>query len=868
MKRSRAFPLKPPAIVSVVGYFLATIAVFVVTSFFISYIWISYQHKHLQEDGEHFEQEYLSLQKLEIKSRVHSIKKYLVEEKNLAKDKLEAQLQEKVNQAHQLAESIYLRYNGVRPDSEIQEMIYTALRDLRFNQGRSYYFIGSENGTLRLFPPNPKMENTDPGTYPVAGQTLIKKIQTLLETQDEGFINYEWYTSDGKQLLNKYSFVKKFKPYNLVIGSGDYLELFEAKLREDIYKRIASLAYGPNQEGYFFINSYRGDLYVTNGEYFGGKKNIWDVVDAHGTKVVQENVRLAKENPDGAFSYYTWKKNTGEQAEKVSFILGIDEWEIFIGTGLYTDTFKNKVAEHLAIRKAEFKQELWNTLSIIISTLVIIATLLFIMMRKLSQNLKVFRSNLEDAIHNLTHLNPDEIHFNEFKQVGDSVNQMISGLHKQSAELRHITLHDHLTSLPNRRYVWEQLKEMLSHCQNHDHNAALMFIDLDHFKEINDTLGHSAGDELLRQVSKRFRHVLRSEDLVARLGGDEFTVITGLLHDDEAELITQKLLAQLQSPFEINDHALNITASIGICLFPKDGDSPDTILRNGDSAMYQAKSNGRNGYCFYDACMTEAASRRLNLLEQLNEALKQDQFELYYQPQIGMRTGKIVSAEALIRWNHPERGLIPPDQFIPFAEENGLIRQIGQWVIRQALSDINRWHLQGYNLQKVAVNFSTQQISDTIVAEVSEILKNSAVDAKHIEFEITESALMENPELSRKVLHELNQLGVSLAIDDFGQGYSSLSYLKLFPISKLKIDRDFIRDIEEDENDRALSRAIIALGKSLNLTVVAEGVETEAQLQFLKNEHCDELQGYLFSRPVPDKEFLAVLDRIGIKSSR
>ncbi len=854
--------LRQPITFSVVGYFLATIAVFILACGFIGYLWISNQYQYLERDGEHFAQEYLALQKQEIEARVHSIKHYLQSENKLANNKLKTELQQRVDQAYQIAESIYLSQQGKNADADIKNMIYAALRDLRFNQDRGYYFIYTLDGVVNLYPPDPSLETkhyTD--AFPQEGQDSIRQIITLLHNQQEGFVSYQWLLPDGKKSLNKYSYLRLFKPYNLVIGTGDYLELFEKQLKDEVYQRIANISFGPDKEGYYFINSYDGDLYVTNGEYHAGQKNIWDTVDARGTKVVQENSRLAQQHPEGTFSTYVWEKNSGEESEKVSFILGVDEWKIFIGTGFYTDTVKNKIALHVDARKKEFEQGVFDTLKIILVTMAIIGFLLYFMMRKLSQNLKVFRSNLERSVDTLTHLNPEEIHFNEFRLVSDSVNKMISGLNQRSAELRHSTLHDHLTALPNRRYVWQQLKEMLDRSQGQPLNAALMFIDLDHFKEINDTLGHSAGDELLRQVSERFTQVLRSDDLVARLGGDEFTVITGLLRDDEAETIARKLLGELQRPFEIQTHSFRITASIGICLFPKDASTPDMILRNGDSAMYQAKRNGRNGFCFYDSSMTEAASKRFNLLEQLNQALKNDQFELYYQPQVNTETGRIVAAEALIRWNHPERGLLAPDQFIPYAEESGLIAPIGRWVIEQALRDISRWHAMGYTLPKVAVNFSTQQISDLIVAEVAEILQCSDADASSIEFEITESALMENPELSRKVLQALHQMGISLSIDDFGQGYSSLSYLKQFPISKLKIDRAFIRDIEVDENDRAITRAIIALGKSLKMTVIAEGVETENQLQFLKDEQCEELQGYLFSRPVPEEEFRRLMEK-------
>ena len=278
-------------------------------------------------------------------------------------------------------------------------LIYAALRDLRFNQDRGYYFIYTLDGVVNLYPPDPSLETkhyTD--AFPPEGQDSIRQIITLLHNQQEGFVSYQWLLPDGKKSLNKYSYLKLFKPYNLVIGTGDYLELFEKQLKDEVYQRIANIYFGPDKEGYYFINSYDGDLYVTNGEYHAGQKNIWDTVDARGTKVVQENSRLAQQHPEGTFSTYVWEKNSGEESEKVSFILGVDEWKIFIGTGFYTDTVKNKIALHVDARKKEFEQGVFDTLKIILVTMAIIGFLLYFMMRKLSQNLKVFRSNLEKSV--------------------------------------------------------------------------------------------------------------------------------------------------------------------------------------------------------------------------------------------------------------------------------------------------------------------------------------------------------------------------------------------------------------------------------------------------------------------------------------
>ena len=453
------------------------------------------------------------------------------------------------------------------------------------------------------------------------------------------------------------------------------------------------------------------------------------------------------------------------------------------------------------------------------------------------------------------------MYFDEFRSLAASANDMIDGLNQQAEELRHRVLHDQLTSLPNRLQGASHLNQMIERSINTQAVVALLFIDLDNFKEINDTLGHSAGDELLQKVSLRLQRVVREEDIVARLGGDEFTVITGLLNERaDAAVIADKLLSAFQKPFSIESTELHVTASIGISMFPDDGLDAEILLRNADSAMYEAKRDGRNGFRFYTPDMTVEVRQRVMMMDELREAIEKQQFLLHFQPQVCLTTGEVIGAEALVRWMHPEKGLIPPNDFIPYAESSGQIAQIGEWVLMEACKKMSAWRAQGYNLRKVAVNISNQQLRrKSLVMLVKQALAETRCLPESLELEITESTLMQNPEDMVEELVQLKTLGVSLAIDDFGTGYSSLSYLKQLPINKLKIDRSFVRDLDVDENDRAITRAIIALGKSLNLTVIAEGVEYASQVSFLASEQCEQIQGYLYSKPLPEEEFLAYL---------
>ncbi|MGI1670611.1 MAG: EAL domain-containing protein [Neptuniibacter sp.] len=847
---------------SVVGSLLPVTAVFIASILLIGYIWISSEYEQMRKNNERYAKEFVANQKSLLRTEVIRTKEYLVREKQSAESDLEEELISRVNDAYAIAQGIYETHLSTHSSAEIKQMIFSALRPIRFNNGRGYYFITSLSGIEYLYPPQPEFEGKHASEiFSPAGQDVVRRMIEISEQQGQGFVRYNWTRPDSKTgYYKKYSFVRLFQPYGLIIGTGDYLEDFEQAVKEQIFRRIASVTYGIKNEGYFFINSYDGDLYVTNGEYFGGEKNIWDVADAKGTKVVQENSRLAQANEEGAYSSYYWRKNSGEEAEKISYVLGFDDWRVFIGTGVYLDTVHREIAASEATHMAGMKKRISSAIVILVLASLLVMTVLYVITRKISKNILLFQNNLEKSVDNWTKLDSNELHFEEFQKLAVSINSMVDGLNMQADELKHSAFHDHLTALPNRLHGFAHLDQMISHTLDHQSVAALLFIDLDNFKEINDTLGHSAGDLLLRQVSTRLRSGVRDEDIVARLGGDEFTVITGLLNENkDAEIVAEKILAQFERPFVVDGSEFYVTASIGISLFPRDGDSAEILLRNADSAMYEVKRSGRNGYCFYQPEMTEEISKRFQMTDQLREAIEQEQFELYFQPQISLINGDIVGAEALIRWNHPLRGLVSPDQFIPYAESSNQIQKIGEWVLRQACSKLVEWHEAGYTLKMLAVNISSKQFNDELVVQLKRILEETGCKPSLLELEITESTLMENHDQVRDELDKLQALGIKLAIDDFGTGYSSLNYLKQLPIDKLKIDRSFIRDINQDENDCAITRAVIALGRNLNLTVIAEGVEHESQLEFLVNEQCAQAQGYLYSRPLPEKDFLAYL---------
>lgn len=429
----------------------------------------------------------------------------------------------------------------------------------------------------------------------------------------------------------------------------------------------------------------------------------------------------------------------------------------------------------------------------------------------------------------------------------------ISAQKATEEKIRHIAHHDPLTDLPNRLYLQISLKQTMLLVRRKEEEAAVMFIDLDRFKVINDSLGHQVGDGLLIEVAHRLKDSVRDSDLVARLGGDEFVIVLTDKNAAHASAhVADKILTALSKPYLVKGINLRTTPSIGISLYPHDGETIELLMKNADTAMYHAKAVGRNNYQFFRAEMKHLTNDRLLLEHSLHEALEKGQFYLHYQPQVKPENEHVIGLEVLLRWEHPVLGNVPPDQFIPVAEEIGLIGRLGEWVLNTACAQLRDWRDQGFKDVRIAVNLSVQQLRQAhLVERVASVLRANELAGGDLELEITESAAMLNPEVAIEMFNALRHIGVELAIDDFGTGYSSLSYLKLLPIQRLKLDRAFVKDIETDPNDAAICSATIALAHALGIEVVAEGVETEAQRDYLLHRDADIMQGFLFARPMP-----------------
>lgn len=432
----------------------------------------------------------------------------------------------------------------------------------------------------------------------------------------------------------------------------------------------------------------------------------------------------------------------------------------------------------------------------------------------------------------------------------------ISERKKSEQTIYHLAYHDSLTELPNRRLFMDRLRREVQQAKRFQSQMAVLFLDIDRFKYINDSWGHEIGDLILMETAQRIKKCIRSGDLVARLGGDEFTVmLTNLASKEEVEGVTQRIHASFHDPIKLGKQFYHMSCSIGAAFFPVDGKDADELLKRADMALYSVKERGRDGYSFFHPDMEERSLERILLENELRKAIEHEQFHIDYQPKMDLSTGQIIGMEALVRWNHPELGKIAPNKFIPVAEETGLIIPLGEWVLRRGCEQAKQWQLQGYPPLKLSVNLSTRQFyQPNLLKNIQEILKDTGLNPQWLELEVTESVFADFDDAST-ILQAMRELGIHISVDDFGTGYSSFSYIKHLPVDTLKIDASFIRDIHRNKESQAIVKAILSIAETLNLNVIAEGVETKEQLAILSEDGCSQGQGYLFSKPLPSHDF-------------
>jgi len=764
--------------------------------------------------------------KQRMKYEAEAMQENLLYRFNQAEALLRETSREQVDIAYTTASSIYTTAKGKLSDEQIKKLIIETLRKVRFFQGRGYVFISSLEGESILLPTNPELE----------GRSLIdsqdkngvyvtrKLIEAVSSPTKQGYTSYSWYEPDHPDVMEaKIAYARQFEPYSWLIGSGDYIYQMEDQIRKEILARIKSLELP--SEGYLIVLDEEGRLLTDTSSAKDVGLLPEEVNDPHHQQVIQTLLDTADQG--GGVIEYNWHRPGYEGLHsKIGYVTKVPEtgW-ILVASG-YRDAVLadyEKPASWFSSFVEKFTTLTWPLL------VIGLITLFFAMLYA--------------------------------RWLGRLLNHYQLNIHEQQNRLQTLAERDPLTDLPNRWFMGQALKQAMNEALNKDHKLALIVIDIDRFKNINDSLGHALGDKVLQEIGLRMKACGEKEFFVARMGGDEFVLLVEPAGSYE-ELVnfTQSLLRAICKPIQIEQNQLVVTASIGIALYPEHGINQDILLRHADIAMYQAKARGRNCYCFYNRAMGELVIDRLQLENDLRKALEEEkELFLLYQPQWNLSTGKMVGCEALVRWKHPVRGLIQPLEFISLAEETGLILKLGDWVLRQALAQARAWQNQGLPAISMAVNLSTAQLNTNLSEQVERLLKHYDLPASLLELEVTETLLMTAPEEATAIITQLKETGVRIALDDFGTGYSSLAYLSRLPLNVLKIDKSFVDGLPDHQDGVVITHLIIRMAAQLGLTTLAEGVETQEQLDFLKSAGCHLIQGYLKARPLPPEEVAVLL---------
>ncbi len=592
------------------------------------------------------------------------------------------------------------------------------------------------------------------------------------------------------------------------------------------------------------------------------------VEDYNMGKILGEKSFFSGKIRDAQWNIVDYDSKNSEHGRALKKCYYSDKYEIISDTGSHLGTISIYISDNVMNEELN-KIIIGSVINLFAISLLLILSLFitirFFVLKPLSDIIEVIKNHDDDGIP------VDLIPTHGSKEIfllSSTMNHMIISIKnsrvafkEQKSAMHYQANHDALTGLANRILFNERLEQSMMKAKNKSSKVALFFIDLDHFKGINDSLGHDVGDKILKVVTQRLSKIIQKKDALARLGGDEFAIIVeDLRHGQDASLLANKIVKLLAQPITIDEHVLYISSSIGISIYPNDGISSGNLIKYADAAMYKAKDEGRNNFQYYSSEMTELAFERVVMDTSLREALKNEDFIVYYQPQVNGESGEITGMEALVRWKHPTMGLVPPSKFIPLAEETGMIIQLDQYVMRCGMKQMVQWHNQKLKHGVLALNLAIKQLNQKdFIPMLKRMFEETKCKPEWIELEVTEGQIMTNPDEAIKILKQINEMGIKLAVDDFGTGYSSLSYLKRLPIDKLKIDQSFIRDLPDDEEDAAITKAVIALSKSLNLRVIAEGVETQEQKEFLVQNGCKHIQGYLYAKPMTASEMGEIL---------
>lgn len=770
--------------------------------------------------------DYQQQQEVHIQQEVDSVYRQLAYEVMRTESALKQYIRERVYEAHRVATEIYTN-NSDKPRREVTKMITDALRALRFNKGRGYYFMYEMNGVNVLHPPLPHMEGTSRWDMQDSrGAYITRDVINIARNNGEGFHRWWFYKpGDDKQDYEKLGFVKYFAPLDMMIGTGEYIEDFEQEIQHKLLTWISDIRYG--NAGYLFIVDGEGTIIAHQNKNLIGV-NALGFADRTGNEYIKQIISTAKKGGGFVRYFSSFMPDSVSDSEKVSYVRWFGAWRWVIGTGFYLSQSEAYLADKEAQLKQDNSEDLTNILLFSLVLFIVMTMLATFLTAQVSSRFKGFQKKISA----------------DFKKLEQAKNTM-----------QHLAMYDSLTELPNRIHFTRETKHTVKKAAEAGQSLAVVLVDIDDFKKINDFYGHGVGDQLLKLISRKFELILDVEDSVSRFGGDEFVFC---LQNIESQQNIKKKVAKIQAQFDkpllINDVRIKVSCSIGVAGYPFDASTAEELISRADISLYQSKEN-KGSVTYFDTAIAKKLDYEFLLEEQLKGALERNEISVFYQPQICSESGSLAGVEALCRWNSAKLGPVSPLEFIEVAERIGMIHPIGQYVLQTACRDMMALFPDGESKVKLSVNISPKQLklphfADDFYTSIQE----SGIQANRITLEITENVLLDDKESVAPILEELRALGFGISLDDFGTGFSSLSYLNNLPISEIKIDRSFVIKMLNNKQSDSLVKAILAIGQSCEMKVVAEGVETKEQFSQLRQYRCDMVQGYFFDKPLSVNE--------------
>lgn len=778
----------------------------------------------LSEDIATLQHDFVDSQKRLIKEQVKHVVAQVEYEKNTTVNLLKQDIRERIHQAYDIAITIY-ENNQDKPEAQVTKLISDALRNIRFNQGRGYYFIYKTDGLSVMHPALPSMEGTSKWDFQdVRGSYIVRDMGKIVKEQGEAFYHWWFIKPQNKaQQFEKIGYGKYFAPYDWFIGTGEYIADVENDIKQRLLKRISKISYGEAQ--YVFVVDYEGNR-LSNIAGENATVNQQQFKDEKDDAVLQSIVGKAQQ-PNGDYLRYmsSFNDTSDETPEKISFVMGIPGWEWAIGTGTYISEIEKYLSDRELVISQKNSQQLMKILMLSLFLTLFFVTLSIVLGRYLTKLFGRYEAKIND----------DFAQLNNIKE-----------------KLQYQALHDDLTKLPNRVSLAQKIEQGIEASKKTNTSLAVMFVDLDDFKKINDRHGHTVGDGLLARLGELFNQFLDGKDSIARFGGDEFIFCFPQLNSvAQAEENAKSIQQVLNQEFIVDGKVIYSSCSIGIAMYPNDGQSPEELVTRADIVLYKSKAQQKGQFLFYNEQINQRVQREIVLESELRLAIARNELSVVYQPQIGVDNGKIYGVEALVRWHSSLLGHVPPDEFINVAEDAGLINDIGAFVIEQSLLDITRYNKNRQSPLQLSINISPKQLAQPhFCEELLSKVNSVGFNTNWVTLELTENALISDLKTVEPLLQSLRDCGFCLSLDDFGTGYSSLSYLSNLPMTEIKIDRSFIDKFLTNKQSESLVKTIIAIGQFCNLIVVAEGVETKEQYERLAQYRCNIIQGYYFDRPL------------------